>query len=100
MFHSATCVDAMPPSMLRVGFADGEIRDFDVSVMTSVDSAFDELLADESLFREAHLSPGGYGIVWSEGLDLSVETVYEDGRSVPASSSGARPSSDAAHRSQ
>lgn len=28
---------------------------------------------------QAHIEPGGYGITWNEGIDISAEYIYEHG---------------------
>ena len=40
-----------------------------------------EALNDRTLFLSGRLM-GTYGIYWNENLDVEVETIYEDGKTV------------------
>ena len=64
-------VEALPEMMLKVTFENGEVRLYNAKPL------FDE--KDEDLFRHAHLSPGGYGIIWDGDTDLAIEEIWENG---------------------
>lgn len=86
MFHKAIALTFLDKTMLEVTFQTGEVKSYDVAALFE---KYPQLraLEDRNLFLSGKLM--GYGIVWSDELDLKVETVYEDGllvrqKSVPA----------------
>jgi len=81
-------VEALPDMMLRVTFENDEIRLYDVKPLLYEEvllkdgtplKAF-KALEDEDLFRRAHLSPGGYGIIWDGNTDLAIEEIWKNGK--------------------
>ncbi len=80
MFHKATALKFLDKTMLEVTFQAGEVKRYDIAVLFK---KYPQLgaLKDRDLFLKGKLT-GSYGIVWSEELDLEVETVYEDGELV------------------
>ena len=79
MAHS--CPDAVrviPLSGLkvRVFFADGEVKECDLSGLGGVFMK----LRDREIFKKVHAESGA--IVWSEDLDLAPEYIYEHGESI------------------
>lgn len=77
MFHRAVSLKYNEGTNLQLTFEDGCIKSYDIALL------FDKYpqlkaLADRTLFTSGRLS-GGYGIIWSDELDLDAETVYEDG---------------------
>ena len=73
----AVSVTPMKDRKLRVRFANGELRDFDVNPLLSR-KCF-RPLENEVLFQTARVS---FGVVeWANGLDIDPEWLYED--SVP-----------------
>lgn len=80
MFHKAVTLEFKDGTVLEITFADGVVKQFDISV------TFDKYpqltaLKDRDLFLTGKLS-GGYGIIWNDDLDLEAETVYEEGVTV------------------
>lgn len=78
MFHKATNLRFLEGTVLEVTFQDGQIRQYDVQCLFPKHPQF-AALQDQALFLSGQLSPGGYGIVWNDDLDLETETIYEDG---------------------
>lgn len=39
-------------------------------------------LKDISLFTKLNIDPGGYGISWTEDIDISCDELYENGRQI------------------
>ena len=73
----AVSVTPMENRILRVRFANGELRDFDVKPLLSRKCYLP--LEGDVLFQTAHVS---FGVVeWANGLDIDPEWLYED--SVP-----------------
>lgn len=73
----AVSVTPMKNRILRIRFANGELRDFDVNPLLSRKCY--QPLESDVLFQTAHIS---FGVVeWAGGLDIDPEWLYED--SVP-----------------
>ena len=64
--------------MLELTFRDGCVKQFDMASMFEVYPPL-SALADRSLFTSGKLSPGGYGVIWNDNLDVEAETVYMEG---------------------
>ena len=73
-------VEAIIPLTLRLYYETGEVKLFDVTPYAT-SSWFGEL-KDEAFFKSVRLLPGGVGIEWNNGQDISPHELYE--RSVPA----------------
>ena len=73
-------VEAIFPLTLRLYYETGEVKLFDVTPYAT-GSRFGEL-KDEAYCRSVRLLPGGVGIEWNNGQDISPHELYE--RSVPA----------------
>lgn len=73
-------VEAIFPLTLRLYYETGEVKLFDVTLYAT-GSWFGEL-KDEAYFKSVRLLPGGVGIEWNNGQDISPHELYE--RSVPA----------------
>ena len=87
MFHKAIALSFKDGTKLEVSFQNGEVKQFDVSVL------FDKYpqmkaLEDRKLFLEGKLI-GCYGIIWNDDLDLEVETVYQEGKLIKKKSTPA-----------
>lgn len=78
MFHKATKIEYRDGSVLELTFRDGCVKQFDMASMFEVYPPL-RALTDRTLFTSGKLSPGGYGVVWNDELDLEAETVYMDG---------------------
>lgn len=81
MFHKVKDVAALPNLMLSVRFANGTTKLYDVGPLPGRFPAF-RALEDPALFSEAWVDAGGYGVVWSDGLDLSCDELWEHGERV------------------
>ena len=73
-------VEAIFPLTLRLYYETGEVKLFDVTPYAT-GSWFGEL-KDETYFKSVRLLPGGVGIEWNNGQDISPHELYE--RGVPA----------------
>jgi len=78
-------VQPLPGRRLRVHFSYGQSSVYDCSSLLS-DPAF-RLLADEAFFRNVRADPHGFGVVWSDQVDLSESELWlhgtaEDGAAV------------------
>ncbi len=77
MFHRAVSLQFNEGTELQLTFEDGCIKSYDIALLFEKYPQL-KALSDRSLFTSGRLS-GGYGIIWSDELDLDSETVYEDG---------------------
>lgn len=63
-------------------FEDGSFRKYDLKRIIPEIPVF-ERLKDSAFFRSARLSPGGYGIIWDDELDIDVSEIYYNGTEWP-----------------
>ena len=80
MFHKAIDLTFMEGTTLAVTFQDGAVKAYDISVLFAKYPQL-KALADRELFISGKLM-GAYGIYWNDDLELEVETVYEDGKTI------------------
>lgn len=80
MFHKATNLSFLDGTALELSFQSGEVKEYD---MASLFEKYPQLTAlrDRELFLSGRLM-GSYGIIWNDELDIEVETIYADGRTV------------------
>jgi hypothetical protein len=64
----------LAPYLVRVTFADGEVRDVDIEPILS--GPVFEPLADVELFRQVSIDETGDTIVWPNGADLDPDVIY------------------------
>ena len=79
MFHKATDLKFKEGTVLEVTFQDGKVNRYDVAVLFG---KYPQLraLEDSELFRSGQLM--GYGIRWTDELDIETETIYEEGKTI------------------
>jgi hypothetical protein len=73
-YPKVTSVVPLPGKRLRVTFDNGDVRVYDCKALLA-DPAF-RLLNDEALFRSVQADLYGYGVVWSDALDLSESELW------------------------
>jgi hypothetical protein len=69
--RTATAID---PYVVRVVFADGEIRDVDIESL--LDGPVFEALRDSTMFARVSVDEYGETIVWPNGADLDPDVIY------------------------
>lgn len=77
---------ALDPYVVRVVFADGEVRDVDIEPL--LDGAVFRALRDPLTFQRVAVDEYGESIVWPNGADLDPDVIY--GIVEPATSPGPR----------
>ena len=79
MFHRAVDLNFKDGTILEVTFADGKVKQYDMRVLFT---KYPQLCAleDRKLFLSGRLL--GYGIIWTDELDVETETIYENGKTV------------------
>ena len=63
-------------------FEDGKIIQFDLSNVFDKFPHFKELVRDRKLFLSGKLSPGGFGIDWTDSIDFETQSIYDLGKVV------------------
>ncbi len=81
VFHTTTALRSGDGTIVRVTFDDGTEREYDAASLFER-HPFMQALEDRDLFLSGTLSPGGYGIIWTDDIDLDIETVYHDGHRI------------------
>lgn len=79
MFHKITSFVTLPDYVLLVGFQGGEYKQFDLKPYIKKYPPFLALKNEKGLYEQAKIDIGGFGIVWSDDLDVSAEGIYEHG---------------------
>ena len=82
MFHKVKSVNALPDFRLSVQFAEGVTKIYDVKPLFEKWEAFRTLENDPALFFSAESTPGGYGIIWNDDLDLSCDELFANGETI------------------
>ena len=82
MFHKVKTVDALSDWVLCVGFEGGQTKIYDVKDLFGKFKAFKVMENDRRLFSNVQVGAGGYGVVWSDELDLSCEELFINGKDV------------------
>lgn len=77
MFHKAIRLELKEGTSLELLFMDGKVMRYDMAWFFGVYPQL-EALKDRDLFLSGKLM-GGYGVIWTDELDLEAETVYEEG---------------------
>lgn len=80
MMNEAVKLILREKTLFDVIFLDGVVKRYDI---LSLADKFPQLnqLKDRSLFKKGHIRGWG-GVIWNDELDVSVDTVYEDGLDV------------------
>ncbi|MBF0477153.1 MAG: DUF2442 domain-containing protein [Deltaproteobacteria bacterium] len=70
-------VEVLSGHRLRIVFVSGAVRYYDCNSLLE-QPAF-HVLRDEGFFRNVHPDAHGYGIVWTDNLDLSESELWING---------------------
>jgi hypothetical protein len=65
---------ALDPYVVRVVFADGEVRDVDIEPL--LDGPVFQALRDPATFAQVDVDEYGESIVWANGADLEPDVLY------------------------
>lgn len=82
MFHKVKTVDTLPNYCLKVLFAEGITKIYDVKPLFNKWSAFKALEDIPELFDSVNVDTGGFGISWNDCIDLSCDELFENGQTV------------------
>lgn len=78
MFYKMRTLTPLPGFNLEVSFETGEKRRYDVKTLFDRFPVFKRLMEND-LFEKATLSPGGYGVIWNDDIDLAGDEIYYGG---------------------
>ena len=81
--RKAEDVIPLPENNLLVFFRNGEIRKCDINSFFKENPMFAPISSDETVFCSVFVEPGGNGISWGEGLNISSDLLYSSGKKIP-----------------
>ena len=80
MFHHVKKVIPMTDYVLLVQFTDDTEKRYDVKPLLNEIPAFKPLFYVQGLFEQVKVDTGGFGISWNDGIDLSCNELYDNGK--------------------
>ena len=81
MFHKIKSVLPQANYTLLVSFAEGVSKTYDVKPLFNKWEVFNEL-KKEHVFEEVKVDQGGYGISWTDDIDLSCDELFFNGKKI------------------
>ena len=84
MFHKIRSAAPLPGHRLLVSFADGCSKLYDLTSLFDRVPALSPLRDVPGLFEQVQVDPGGYGVSWTDEIDLDGAEIWANG--TPASS--------------
>lgn len=94
MFHKIKSIQPLDNYILRVQFAEGIMKLYDLKPWFKEYPLFSKLKGSD-LYYDVYVDVGGHGIVWDDDLDLSCEELYENGKLVQSPFDGLMSFNDA-----
>ena len=79
MFHKLQGVFPIGDFVLGCKFRDGAVKLYDVEPLMQEIPVFAYFKEHPDTFRQVTVSPGGYGIIWNDELDLDAEEIWVNG---------------------
>ncbi len=79
MFHKINSVKALDNYILKIRFAEGITKLYDLKPWFKIYPKFKQI-KNSNLYYEVFVDVGGHGIVWNDDLDLSCEELYNNGK--------------------
>ncbi len=79
MFHKIKQIKPLEDSVLMVDFENNERRIFDFQPLIQKNAIF-KPLSDSTFFNQVKVDTGGYGVVWSDEIDLFCDDLYYNGK--------------------
>lgn len=98
MFNQARSVGAIDKHILVAQFSDGKVKRYDLNGIVDRYPIFKRLINNQSLFKRVKLSPGGFGIIWNDDIDIDSTEVYENGEDIESPFAGMISFKDATDR--
>ncbi len=82
MFHKVKSVSPLQDYRLSVQFSEGVTKIYDIRPLFEKWKSFRVFLDEPDLFFDVEVDTGGYGIVWSDDIDLSCDELFAHGETV------------------
>lgn len=79
MVYKIQKANAKSDFVIEAVFFDGRIVEYDVKPLFLIFPKFNIFKTNKELFENVKVDQGGYGISWSEELDLDAKTIWEYG---------------------
>ena len=79
-FHKVKSVKPIEDFVLSVEFVNGVKKSYDVKRLFLTFPEFNYFQTHKDAFYNVHVDIGGYGIVWSDYLDLSSDELWDNGK--------------------
>ncbi|MGN0872172.1 MAG: DUF2442 domain-containing protein [Victivallales bacterium] len=79
MHHKIERLTPLRGYLLYVAFRDGADTVYDMARLFDAVPAFRDFETIPGLFERAKIDGGGYGVSWSDELDIDAEELYENG---------------------
>ena len=76
--HKVKSVLPLDDFVLEVAFIEGGTKRYDVKPLFGEIPYFSDL-TENDIFSKVVVSPGGYGIIWNDDVDLSCDELWENG---------------------
>ena len=79
IFYVIKGIEALPDYVLKVQFAEGTTKLYDITPLFSQIPPFSSLEENPKEFLNVKVDIGGHGISWNDELDLSSSELWENG---------------------
>lgn len=82
MNHNIKEIKMKDNLIVEATFFSGEVKEFDVSSLLKKHPEYKILETDRELWKKAELLPQGSGVYFNDDLDLTVEEIWRDGKTI------------------
>lgn len=79
MFHIIKSIEPADNFILVVSFETSEKIEYDLKPLIDSVPEFAPLKKDINKYKNVQVDKGGYGISWSDNIDLSAEEIWNNG---------------------
>lgn len=78
MFHKIKNVETLNNKILKIYFENKKIKYYDMKNLIKKNINF-KSLNNDAIFNMAKVDRGGYGVIWTDEIDISGEELYVNG---------------------
>lgn len=78
MFHKIKNVETLNNKILKIYFENKKIKYYDMKNLIEKNINF-KSLNNDAIFNMAKVDRGGYGVIWTDEIDISGEELYVNG---------------------
>lgn len=79
MFHKLKSAAPLPDYTLLAHFSDGTVKSYDFRPLFARMEVYAPLSESPALWASAAVDPGGYGVSWTDEIDISAEELWAHG---------------------